>query len=297
MKHLQSAFEGKNAWWRYLLMIFLVGFISYYTIGRLSTVGYLYAVEFFTGEELRENQWQWILGILLFCGLIGGLFLWFLMKPLHNRSPFTLINGTKKIRWKRFFLAALIWLVFLIIYSVFIFFTTSRSITFSFNPNTFFPLLIICFAVVPVQAGFEELYSRGYLLQGLGVLTKNRIISIVLVTLLFALLHSFNPEVKSAGFTLAMFAYLTGSLFFTLIVVLDDGLEMAWGIHTINNIYGFAIWSSDISSVKSDSLFHIGGSMSYLGVSTMAVLMIICLFVLTKKMKWNWGVLTKKIEV
>lgn len=294
MNHLESALTGKNNWWRYLLMILLVGFAGYYIIGILSIAGYAHSIEFFKGEDLSNNQW--IFGLTLFCPLMALLLHLFLIKPIHKRSAFFIINGTKKIRWRRFFIAAFVWLLFLISYSLYSYFISPEEVVFQYKPATFFPLLVISFIIFPIQTAFEEFLFRGYLLQGFGVLTKSRIWACILSSLIFTSLHFLNPEAQLTGIIRATLNYGILAFFLSVITILDDGFEVAWGIHAIQNIYVVTIWNAKISSIPSDSLFCIDSPISYQGIVETLVCIVICLFILTKIFKWDWTIFKVKIS-
>ncbi len=58
-----------------------------------------------------------------------------------------------------------------------------------------------------------------------------------MTSLLFALMHGLNPEVKEYGFLNMMPQYILFGLIFGTITILDDGVEAAMGAHTANNVF------------------------------------------------------------
>src|SRR3970040_2916855 len=50
----------------------------------------------------------------------------------------------------------------------------SSTILWNFNPMKFTVLFLISLLVFPFQIGFEEYLFRGYLMQQIGIITKNR---------------------------------------------------------------------------------------------------------------------------
>ena len=64
-------------------------------------------------------------------------------------------------------------------------------------------------------------------MQGIGAWTKSRWFTLILTSVMFGLMHSFNPEIKAYGFWLTMPQYILFGLLFGIITVLDDGIELA----------------------------------------------------------------------
>ena len=83
---------------------------------------------------------------------------------------------------------------------------------FNFKWRTFLPLLFLGTLLIPIQTSTEELLFRGYLLQGFGVLFKNRWLPLILTSVLFVGLHYANPEVDQFG--LGIMFYYIGTGFF-----------------------------------------------------------------------------------
>jgi membrane protease YdiL (CAAX protease family) len=113
---------------------------------------------------------------------------------------------------------------------------------------------------------------------------------------LFALLHSFNPEVEEFGFWAAMPQYLIFGLLFGIIAVLDDGIELAIGMHTANNLLGSLLVTFKSSTLRTDAVFE------QLNINpmedTLAVLAagVIAVIYFTYRYKWKFNVLNRKIE-
>lgn len=194
--------------------------------------------------------------LTVFPFIIGILAFFVLIKPLNNRTFKSVINGTSSFRWNRFISSALIWLTLSAIY-LFVCIKTDPS-NFSLNNATItlLPLIIVAFVLIPFQASFEEILFRGYLMQGFTVLLKSRIISLVVTSVLFGLMHGLNPEVETFGFWTMMPQYILFGLIFGIITVLDDGIEAAMGAHTANNIFLIVMNTNESSALQSDALFR-----------------------------------------
>jgi membrane protease YdiL (CAAX protease family) len=179
-----------------------------------------------------------------------------LVKPLNNRTIKQTINGTGRIRWKRFFISAFIWFVLSSVY-ILIYLKWDPS-NFSLNnlSDSLISLTVISVLLIPFQATFEEVLFRGYLMQGFAALLKNRWFPLVMTSILFGLMHSFNPEVKEFGFLTMMAQYILFGLIFGIITIMDDGIEVAMGAHTANNIFICIMLTNKSAALQTPALFE-----------------------------------------
>jgi hypothetical protein len=109
---------------------------------------------------------------------------------------------------------------------------------------------------IPFQAAFEEVLFRGYLMQGFTLILRNRLFPVIMTSVLFALLHSLNPEVKEHGFWTMMPQYITFGLIFGIITILDDGIESAIGAHAANNIFLCIMITNKSSALQTPALYE-----------------------------------------
>ena len=108
---------------------------------------------------------------------------------------------------------------------------------------------------MPLQAAAEELLFRGYILQGLGLLTHRVWIPVVVSSLVFVLLHISNPEAQ-VDTLLALAGYLTAGLLFGLVTIRDNCLELAIGMHIANNVFVLLV-NSDVSALPVPPVFTV----------------------------------------
>lgn len=218
-----------------------------------------------------------------------------LFKPLHHRSYKTLITGANSIRWGRFFFAALIWAFLLGITFLGDYLLNPTIFTFNFNAGLFIVLSIISITLIPFQTSYEEVLMRGYFAQGIGVLTKNRLLVIVIPSVVFGLLHSSNPEVSEFGFWIMMPQYILFGLMFGLISVLDDGIELAMGAHAANNIFLSIILTSNGSVFQTASLFVQQNANPTKDLFLLILMVVFFVALLSYKYKWDYRILKQKI--
>ncbi len=174
---------------------------------------------------------------------------------IPERSGLSL-NGTSKFRWNRFFISLLIWLGLSTLY--FIFYLKLDPENFTLNNKSFslIILAIISIVLIPFQAAFEEILFRGYLMQGFTAILGKRWFPLIMTSILFALLHGLNPEVKEYGFLTMMPQYILFGLIFGIITILDDGVEAAIGAHTANNAFLCIMVTSKSSALQTAALYE-----------------------------------------
>ena len=263
--YIQQAQKGLNDWWRYLVTILLVFAAQF--LGSIP-LGVVVAMNSSSQSELSEFQSTYnaeALGISQNMGLIimlAPMVLTFFtliiaMRFLHGHSLINVFTSFNPFRWKNFFFAFTFWGILLVTADLVSYRLNPENYVFSFEPQNFYPLLIIAIFLIPLQAGAEELYFRGNLFQGIGILFHSRTAAFLITSILFGLMHFGNPEVKEFGFGISMSYYIGFGLLMGLLVLLDGGLEMPLAIHAINNIYGAVFVGYSGSVLQTPTLFKL----------------------------------------
>lgn len=88
--------------------------------------------------------------------------------------------------------------------------------------------------ITPIQTSCEELFFRGYLMQGMALLIHNRLALTLINGILFTIPHLENPEMQR-GDLLALDYLITGMML-AAIAIRDNGLELSLGIHAAHNL-------------------------------------------------------------
>jgi len=267
MNHLESTFTGKNSFWRYVVMFAVILIISN-TIGAIPLIIALVIKsasnpEVFSQISANPNDFS-VLGldpntgliIMLFPSIAGLAAFILFVKPLNNRTLKLTVNGTGRIRWSRFFISAFVWLILSAIY--FFLYLKLDPANFTLNNKTasLIILSVISLLFIPFQAAFEEVLFRGYLMQGFAALLRNRWFPLVMTSVLFGLLHAFNPEVREYGFLTMMPQYVLFGLIFGVVTILDDGIEAAMGAHATQNIFICIMVTNKSSALQAPALFE-----------------------------------------
>lgn len=199
------------------------------------------------------------IGLLLlifgFMTALGTLYLF--NRYLHKRTFRSLVSSFERIRWGRIWFAFGIWFAMTVVVEGFLFILYPDNYQFHFDIARFLPLLFVSVFFLPFQTSFEEIMLRGYAMQGMGLWAGWRAVPIVLTSVIFGLLHGFNPEIQEFGFGVMMTYYIGVGLFLGAITIMDEGLELALGIHAATNIYGAAFVSFQGSALRTDAMFFV----------------------------------------
>jgi uncharacterized protein len=207
------------------------------------------------------------------------------LKWIHNRSGYTLINANK-IRWNRIFWAMGVFGGIIIIFEAVNWAINPSLYEFSFNENIFFQYFIVSLLLIPFQATGEEMLMRGYFLQGFSWSTKRPWASVLITSILFGLLHLANPELKVYGY-IFIFNYILMGLVAGILTILDDGAELAIGVHIINNLYSAIFVGFPSSVLETNTIFKIKNYDATFWFIVTMISFAIFLFICNKKYQWN----------
>ena len=187
--------------------------------------------------------------------IIGIIGVWIAVRVLHKKTLTQVVIGRKTFDYNRVVYA--IWVGFLLhsallILDVLFIHTeiTFRSPSFS-EYITFFLFAVV---LTTYQAGFEEIFFRGYLLQGLSLIARNRVVITIVSSVLFVLPHLANPEPFEYGFAPYATSLFMFALFMTVIVLVDGGIELAIGYHALNNLWIGLIANTEVTALQTPSL-------------------------------------------
>jgi len=291
--------KGENGFIHYVFTIiltifgYIVGYIPFYAL-------MYYAISVDNGLGTKElemfqknprfstlnidNNVGLFVVLLIFVFAIFALFLG--VKFIHKRKITSLFNSVGKIDFKRIVWSTVFWFFLLSIAELVFYLLDPTNYSFR-EPNiSFVFLILISFLILPIQTTFEEVFTRGYILQSVAYNTKNIYFGFIVSILVFALLHGANPETIKYGLVPMMFYYITAAVLLGLIVVFDKRVELAIGVHTATNMFGAMIVTYDSAALQTDSLFKtesidpisLGFEIMILGI----------IFILVSSKKYNW---------
>ncbi|MDR1918750.1 MAG: CPBP family intramembrane metalloprotease [Tannerellaceae bacterium] len=308
MKFLEHALDKKNQVWKYLLVC-LGALVVWPTIGQIPLLIVVLVKAFANGglgalnpDNLADFSYLGLsknlaLGLVLFSMAVSLVLTVLLVKLLHKRTFSEVINGRKKIRVERCLTGAGVWFVIMLLaYAVDILINREDYIV-QFNLSQFIPLLFIVLIFIPFQTTGEEFLFRGYLAQGLAAWTKRHWVAWLVPSLIFGLMHIANPEVKEFGFWASMPQYIYFGLFFGLISILDDGIELAMGLHAANNIFLALFATHKSSALQTDAVLEIVHLNPYKDTLLLVLMSAVAMAYFVWKYKWDFHILSRELRV
>lgn len=302
MNHLECVTPKRNKWYWYLLVLF-VCFIAANTVGSVPIVLLMiYAIKNGTDLSVLTTLNFGAVGIdknLIFAAMLFAFVTMliaavFFIKLIHGRLWKQVINGTNRVRWSKFFFGFFIWGVISLILFGISYYMNPDVVQLRFQPLNFFILLIIALIFIPLQSTAEEFLFRGYITQGIASWTKSRWWALIIPSVLFGLLHSANPEVVEYGFGIMMAQYIYMGFMFGLMTILDDGIELAMGVHTVNNLLGSVFVTYKASALQTYALFEITEMNPQEELVPFIISGGVLLAVFAVKYKWNFSILNRK---
>jgi membrane protease YdiL (CAAX protease family) len=309
MNHLESTFSGKNAIWRYIIIIAVV-FIVANTIGAIPllvavVIKSLSNPDVFSLLAANPNDYSVIgldpiagLAMMLFPFIAGLVAFILLVKPLNNRTFKNTINGAGEIRWKRFFISALIWLLISAGYLFVYMKVDPTNFTINNKTTSLILLSVVSILLIPFQAAFEEVLFRGYLMQGFATIIRKRWFPLIMTSIFFGLMHAFNPEVKEYGFLTMIPQYVLFGLIFGIITILDDGIEAAMGAHAANNIFLCIMVTNKSSALQTPALLEQQNIYPWTEFAGLLISGILFILILKIIFKWtDFSLLYREIKV
>jgi membrane protease YdiL (CAAX protease family) len=312
MNFIQQAYRGKNDWYHWLFTIIVV-FFGWQVLGVIPLVMSAaakskdlnqfskFAEDSFMTAGLDKNL---LLFLMILTFGIGLIFLFIGVKYIHHRTITSLVTSRARIDWNRFFYGFFVWGILAVGMSYAGILLAPENFTWNFNATPFFILLSISFLFIPFQTSLEELLFRGYFMQGIGVLAKNRWVPLLVTSVVFGLLHGANPEVAKLG-QITMVFYIGTGLFYGIVTLMDEGTEIALGLHAVNNITAAFFITTDWTVFQTDALFIDTSEPSVTWEMFLPVFILypIMLFLFSKKYGWiNWkekliGKITKPLNL
>ena len=299
MDFIQQGYKGETRWYWYLFTLFIV-FIFWQVIGiiPISVMAFLKlgdldkfimsANDAFASAGLDSNLYLFLMLFSFIMGLVGLLIG---IRFIHGRLIKTVVTSRSKIDWNRVFFAFGSWFMISIIILAIGIYAEPENLIWNFKPIPFFTLVVISLLFLPLQTSFEELLFRGYFMQGLGVLAKNRWFPLLVTSVVFGLLHGANPEVDKLGNQIMIF-YIGTGLLFGITTLMDEGTEIALGMHAANNIIAALFVTTDWMAFQTAALY-IDTSEPSLGWDTylpVFVLYPLMLIIFSRKYGWkNWS--------
>ncbi|HLV92534.1 MAG TPA: CPBP family intramembrane glutamic endopeptidase [Aequorivita sp.] len=297
--YIQQAFKSLHDGWRYL-----VGLLVIITATQLGTVPFLVAVVYklwTEGGDLESIKDQNVLMTILDSNLtlflmllsfaVGLLAVYLIVKYIHKQPFIELTTSRKKTDWGRVAFGFGLIAVTTLVLTGIDYYNSPENYVLQFDLIPFLILAVIAITLIPLQTSFEEYVFRGYLMQGIGVMTKNRWLPLIITSVVFGALHLGNPEVEKLG-PIIMVYYIGTGFFLGIMTLMDEGMELALGFHAGNNLIAALLVTADWTVFKTHSVLKDVSEPSA-GIDILVPVLVIYpifLMMMAYRYKWkDWG--------
>ncbi|MBD2000285.1 CPBP family intramembrane metalloprotease [Leptolyngbya sp. FACHB-541] len=270
--YVEAARWGKYRGWRYVLGLVVILF-AWLVVGTGASVLVAFAFSGQMDYTVLAPFGKFLFVMVGFPFFLAGVLI--AVTLIHRRHPLTLVTAQKKISWHRVVQGFVAWSIPLCLIGVlgqYLFYPD----TFSFNSDLatfalFIPLVLVFTAI---QTTTEELFFRGYIVQGASVIWNNRIFLAIVSAVVFTLPHLLNPEAQAGGW-LTVFSnyFLVPGLLWTVVSLIDGTTELAIGVHFANNIIGFLAIDAPGTAVTVPALFTLSEfHATYVALSALVII-------------------------
>ncbi|MCC5618168.1 CPBP family intramembrane metalloprotease [Nostoc sp. CHAB 5836] len=258
--YVEAARWGKHRWWRYLLGLMIILF-AWMVVANFASAIVALALGGKEGVAALSRLDYAAFGsvggfVVVMAGFpvfLAGILI--AVSLIHQRHPRTLVTAREKISWTRIghgFVAGFVPWVLLGGLGQYLLYPDS----FSFNSDlTTFALFVpIALVITAIQTTTEELFFRGYIVQGASLIWSKRVFLAIVSAVIFTLPHATNPEAQEGGW-IGMFVG-TG-LLYAVVSLIDGTTELAIGAHFANNLAYFLLFNWSGSFFTTPALFSI----------------------------------------
>ena len=286
--YIEQGYKGDIGLWKFFVIpLLFVGYVAFNAItlylSPMDTTEMMNAMIDQLGSSL-------VLIFLLIPFAFGLLVLIGWTYLVHPQPVTALTTSRKKVDWKRVFFAFALWGFITVAFTLIDIYASPEKYEFNFNLDKFLVLAVIAILLIPLQTSFEEYLFRGHMMQGIGLLAKNRWVPLVVTSVVFGLLHLANPEVEKLGYGIMVY-YIGTGFFLGIMTLMDEGLELALGFHAANNLITALLLTSDWTAFQTDSIF-LDISEPTLGWDVLIPVFVvypILLYIFGRKYKWvSW---------
>jgi hypothetical protein len=295
--YIAQVYNVLHDWWRYVIgvAVAIIGVFVFSLPHLLAILGKRMNAEVDLDQLDDVNYLMTLFDantnlVYILLPFAGGLFfLWLAVKLLHKQSIRHLTTSRKKIDWKRIAFAFFFWGILSSALVMLDYYLEPEDYVYNFEWQRFAILAAIAIILVPLQTSFEEYLFRGYLMQGIGVLVKNKWLPLILTSVVFGMLHIANPEVDKLGYTIMIY-YIGTGLFLGILTLMDEGLELALGFHAANNLFTALLVTANWTAFQTHSILKdvAEPTLGFIDlILPVFILFPLLLFIFAKKYKWT----------
>ena len=237
--------------------------------------------------QILESNYNLFLMLLGFVGMLLSVAL--CNKFINGNSFLSLTTSRSKVDFNRIFYSFFLWSSISAFMIALGYFTAPENYIINFNLKPFLILFVIVIILIPIQTSAEEYLFRGYMMQSLGSIVRNRWFPLIATSIAFGLLHSANPEIAKFGNVVYIF-YIGSGLFAGIMTLMDEGMELALGWHAANNMTAALLVTADWTALQTHSVLKDISNPEIMPLSDVLipVLVFFPIMLLIFAKKYNW---------
>jgi membrane protease YdiL (CAAX protease family) len=254
--YVEAARWGKYRGWRYVLGLVVILF-AWLVVGTGASVLVAFALSGQPDYSVLGPFGKFLFVMVGFVFFLAGVLI--AVTLIHRRHPRTLVTARERIDWRRIGQGFVAWSVPVCLIGVlgqYLFYPDSFS--FNFDLATFALFVPLALIFTAIQTTTEELFFRGYVVQGASMISTNRVFLSIVPAVIFTLPHLLNPEAIAGGWLTVFFNYfLVPGLVWTVASLIDGTTELTIGVHFANNIGGNLLMGVAGNAVNAPALFTV----------------------------------------
>jgi len=252
---IDLAKQGKNNWRRYLLGLALI--VSCPMIAAIIAITVSASAGYHTYGQTSGAEKDPIVSLVELSAFDAALIIGILLAVLviHKRPFLTVITPNLSIDWKKIGKSCGLFFGLVALATLVDYLLNPSTYYFRLNPGRFLIFAPVAVVLVPIQTTAEELLFRGYLLQSIALVTRNRVALVAISGVLFMIPHLANPEVTVGFWSMAFYYFLVGAVL-TIMTLRSNSLETAIGIHTSINMFAALVVNYANSALETESIFY-----------------------------------------
>jgi uncharacterized protein len=262
--YVEAAGWGKYRWWRYVLGLIIILFAWMVAANFVSALVALVLGGKEGAEALGRLDcasfgpvWGFVVVMAGFPVFLAGILI--AITLIHQRHPRTLVTAREKISWTRVghgFVAGFV--PWVLLGGLGQYFLYPDSFSFNSDLKTFALFVPIALVITAIQTTTEELFFRGYIVQGASLIWSNRVFLAIVSAAIFTLPHTTNPKAQEGGWIGMFLGYFVGTgLLYAIVSLIDGTTELVIGAHFANNIAYFLLFNWSESFFTTPALFSI----------------------------------------
>jgi len=261
--YLDLARQGKTGWRRFVLAVALILFMCQ-ILGALPSIFLLIWLladgnpqtgtspsgQFMGIEPILSFAFPMLASVLFLIGIFLAI------RLIHQRPFKTLITSARAVVWGRFFQGFTVWFILSGLMSLVEALLYPGRYIWTLDLRRYIPFAFLALVLIPIQTSAEELFFRGYILQGVGLRLRNIWILSAISGFLFMVPHFLNPEARLNYGMMGFYYFFIGAVM-AYVTLRDGRLELALGLHAANNLFSALFANYVVTVMPTPSLFTV----------------------------------------